>query len=220
MKVLVVLALAILASGSSAWRPSHPEAISRQGALVPPSILWGIAATESDFRAGVSSPDGRDRGMFQLRRDFDAERGVVNPFDPVESAGHAARILAADFAALKCWDMAITAYKWGRTGAQKHGVDRAYVTKVTDALPPNLLEGHEVDIQLPDMVLVTTDALAGITWSGPMILNIDGRPSAKITLPEVSAAFPRRPIWPYIAAGGLGILLGGWAGASIAHALQ
>lgn len=84
----------------------------------------------------------------------------------------------------------------------------------------NLLAGHEVTADMPDGVLVLEATVAGWTWTGPLIIRIDGRPSAKIVLPTARAAIPHRPIWPYVAAGGLGLLAGGFAGAAIAKALR
>jgi hypothetical protein len=85
---------------------------------------------------------------------------------------------------------------------------------------PNILAGHDVTTVMPDAVFVFGAGKDGVTWTGPLIIEVDGRPVAHVTLPALSAATPRRPIWPYVAAGGLGILLGGWAGASIARALR
>ena len=59
--------------------------------------------------------------------------------------------------------------------------------------PPNILEGHEISAVLPDLVLVFTDTQAGITWAGPLVLQIDGRDSARIALPVTSSDLPRRP---------------------------
>ena len=79
--------------------------------------------------------------------------------------------------------------------------------------PPNILAGHEVTAAMPELVLVLTGDLAGVTWSGPLVLAIDGRDSARITLPAASAPLPpvpRRQIWPWLAAIG-GALLCGFA---------
>jgi hypothetical protein len=83
---------------------------------------------------------------------------------------------------------------------------------------PNILAGHEVTAAMPELVLVVTDGLAGVTWSGPLVLAIDGRDSARIALPAASAPLPpvpRRPIWPWLAAIG-GALLGGFAAGVLA----
>lgn len=85
---------------------------------------------------------------------------------------------------------------------------------------PNLLAGHEVTVVMPDGVLVLEAGRAGWTWTGPAVLEIDGRPSAKIILPTASVAEPPRPTWPYWLAGAAGFALGGWAGISLAHALK
>ena len=126
------IALAVLTLSGRVYIPSHPRALAHPHALVPPSILWGVAAAESDGDPRALSHDGRDRGLFQLRRDFDEYRGVVDPFDPLEAMGHAQRILWADYRALGRWDKAITAYAHGRTWTRIHGVDREYVRRVYD----------------------------------------------------------------------------------------
>jgi hypothetical protein len=59
-------------------------------------------------------------------------------------------------------------------------------------LPPNILAGHDVTTVMPDAVFVFDATRAGISWTGPIILEIDGRPSAKITLPASSAVMPRK----------------------------
>lgn len=55
----------------------------------------------------------------------------------------------------------------------------------------NPLAGHQVEAKMPDAVFVFTDGRAGVTWTGPMILEIDGTPAARITLPPASADLPR-----------------------------
>jgi hypothetical protein len=61
---------------------------------------------------------------------------------------------------------------------------------------PNILQGHEVTATMPDMVLVVTAARAGITWTGPLVLEVDGRLVAHVTLPMNSAKLPRQP-WTF-----------------------
>lgn len=137
MKPLVILALALsaLTYSGSLYISIRPHAFARPPQLVPPSILWGVAAAESSLQHDAISPDGRDRGIFQLRRDYDAERGVVDPFDPVESTRHASRILAENFAQLKTWRRAIAAYRQGVRGVRENGVDQWYVDRVLGVNP-------------------------------------------------------------------------------------
>lgn len=61
-----------------------------------------------------------------------------------------------------------------------------------DTPPPNILSGHEVTAIMPDMVVVTTKNEIGISWTGSLVLAIDGRDSATIVLPVASATLPRR----------------------------
>lgn len=99
---------------------------------VPPPILAGIARAESDFTPGAVSPDGHDRGMFQLRDLYDAQRGVVDPFDPEEAAVHAARILRDGYEYFGDWERAVAAYRQGVGGVLEHGVGWWYVRRVMD----------------------------------------------------------------------------------------
>jgi hypothetical protein len=128
---LFTLTFAVLSSGSRLYCPSHPHALAHPVAQVPPSILWGVAHAESDFNPLAVSPDGRDRGMFQLR---DGCTDVRDPFDVAEAAHVAAGILARDRAELGSWPLAMTAFRWGRRGARAHGVDWEYVQRVQGGL--------------------------------------------------------------------------------------
>lgn len=120
------------------WAYQEAVVLAAHAHGVPVHILAGIAAAESDWTPGAVSRDGRDRGMFQLRDTYDRARGVRDPFDPVESAGHAARILRADYVALGSWDLAIAAYRQGAGGVLRHGVGWWYVRRVRYYRPPNL----------------------------------------------------------------------------------
>lgn len=74
----------------------------------------------------------------------------------------------------------------------------------------NPLEGHEVVAELPGLVLVVTGDQVGVTWTGPLVLLIDGRPTARIQLEPAAAALPGAralPWWRGAAlAGGVGAL--------------
>jgi hypothetical protein len=103
---------------------------------VPERILVGVMMAESSGRHLAVSPDGLDHGLFQLRVLYHDERakrwGPFDPFDPGESALIAARIIAADRAALGDWRLAVAAYKQGRSGV-KRGLTPAtlrYLTKI------------------------------------------------------------------------------------------
>ena len=118
----------ILASGSRVYRPSHPSSLAHP-VYMQPSLVWGHALAESSMNPDAISKDGHDRGMFQFRDTYDAERGIKDPFNPVESVGHARDILLDNLAELPL-PLAITAYKWGKAGARAHGIDQEYVAKV------------------------------------------------------------------------------------------
>lgn len=56
----------------------------------------------------------------------------------------------------------------------------------------NILSGHIVESNMPDLVLIITDTEIGTAWTGPLILQIDGKDSAKIILPTAVATLPKR----------------------------
>lgn len=87
------------------------------------------------------------------------------------------------------------------------------------ALPPaNPLAGHQVEATLPGLVLVVTQDQVGVTWDGPLLLEVDGRPAARIALPAASTALPGAralPWWRGAALAGLGGALGALLGGFI-----
>jgi hypothetical protein len=54
------------------------------------------------------------------------------PIDPTSPSSLliVAQILDWNYSVFWDWDMALTAYRWGQTGAKKHGVDGEYVRRV------------------------------------------------------------------------------------------
>lgn len=71
------------------------------------------------------------------------------------------------------------------------------------AAAPDPLAGHEVMAAMPDMVLVVADNAAGVTWTAPLVISVDGRATLSVELPKASAPLPRPPWWrlPVIIAG-------------------
>jgi hypothetical protein len=129
--MFLVLALFVaLTSGARLYRPSHPVALGHSSAALPLAYFWGIAGAESSFDPLAIGLDGHDRGLWQYRDLYDAERGLVNAFDPVESTRLAAKEFQEHLAALGSVELAVTAHKRGKAGARLHGVDREYLAKV------------------------------------------------------------------------------------------
>ncbi|MGV0982602.1 MAG: hypothetical protein ACOYB0_09595, partial [Polynucleobacter sp.] len=71
----------------------------------------------------------KDRGMWQFRRDFDAYRGLVNPFDLEESTELAAKEWRAHYQELGTAELALTAHRRGLSWTKRHGVDREYLKR-------------------------------------------------------------------------------------------
>lgn len=112
------------------YRPSEPKAVVRPVVNLPLQIFWGIAHAESDFDPLAIGPDGRDLGMWQFRVYYNRERGLVNPFDPVESTQKAVTLFTKNLAYLKSIDKAVSAHKHGRDWAEKNGIDKEYLARV------------------------------------------------------------------------------------------
>jgi hypothetical protein len=128
---ILALLLAAMSYSGRLYRPSHPMPFPRPVVNLPLSAFWGIAHAESDFDPGaIGYKDGLDLGMWQFRVMYNRERGLVNPFDPVESTQKAIVLFQKNFAYLKTIDRAITAHKRGRGWVLKHGIDKDYVKLV------------------------------------------------------------------------------------------
>jgi hypothetical protein len=132
MKRLLFLlaAFSALTSGSFAYRPSMPTALPHPSYALPLADFWGIAAAESSWRWWVSSPDGHDRGLWQFRDFYDSGRGLVNPFDVVESTDLARKEFVERLAEFGTIELAITGHKRGAGWVRVNGADREYVAKV------------------------------------------------------------------------------------------
>ncbi len=131
--IYLILAFGILCSSAKIYIPSHPKSIARQSYALSPNVLWNLAKNESNFNPNALSPDGHDRGMFQLRDTYNKIRGIQNPFDPVESYQHATKILLANFKTFKSYKLMLAAYRQGVQGVKDHGIDpisRLYVNRI------------------------------------------------------------------------------------------
>lgn len=126
---IIILALALLTSGRI-YKPSRPPPIKHQLASLPLRYFWGIAREESGFDPLAIGRDGFDHGMWQFRVFYNPERGLENPFDPVESTQKAIVNWNKNYALLGDIDRTITAHRRGLTWARRHGVDREYVRRV------------------------------------------------------------------------------------------
>jgi hypothetical protein len=134
MKRALVLALmlSVLTFSAKIYRPSHPPNLAHSSASLPLAYFWGIAHAESSFKADAIGPDGLDRGLWQFRATYDKERGIVNPFDPVESTRAAVKLFTANLSKLKRIDLAVTAHKRGAGWAKRNGIDAQYLRRVKE----------------------------------------------------------------------------------------
>lgn len=126
----IILLLIALTSGGKIYRPSRPPPIKHQLSSIPLQYFWGIAREESGFDPLAIGEDGFDHGLWQFRVFYNAERGLDNPFDPVESTEKAIANWNKNYRALGTIDRAITAHRRGLAWTRKHGIDREYVRKV------------------------------------------------------------------------------------------
>jgi hypothetical protein len=127
---ILALLLAIFTTSGTIYRPSHPIPWARPVVNLPLSLFWGIAHAESDYNPMAVGKDGADLGMWQFRSFYNAERGLRNPFDPVESTQKAVVLFTKNLAYFRNVDKAISAHKRGRDWVRKHGIDWEYIAKV------------------------------------------------------------------------------------------
>ena len=130
--LVFALALSVLTFSAKIYRPSHPPNLAHAHASLPLAYFWGIAHAESSFKADAIGPDGLDRGLWQFRATYDKERGIVNPFDPVESTRAAIKLFEGNLSALGSVELAVTAHCRGRGGARANGVDARYFERVKE----------------------------------------------------------------------------------------
>lgn len=102
----------------------------------PEWILKGIRFAESSYGANIDHPDPYDTGDFGLHEkpSYRAERvekwGGYNPYCPLDSAIIAGYIIMENYRIMGDMDKAISAYRRGRTGTNRNGIDRLYVDRV------------------------------------------------------------------------------------------
>ncbi len=148
----LLLALALLSSSSALYH-SEPQAAAslpltcRDYAVLGeaetgvPAALTLALGLYHEAGGNLSHPPAPCAdGSFDLGAGFNSRwigwyskmfNGGV-PIDPrqPQSLLCVARALAWNYETFGDWDMAMTAYRWGQTGARNHGVDSEYVAKV------------------------------------------------------------------------------------------
>jgi len=106
---------------------------------IPAWVLAGVAYAESSYRPAPRHADPADRGMFGLREapGYHDERvrlyGEYDPCEPGQAARVAAGILADHRDSFGGWPSALSAYRRGRDGVARDGVDWGYVWTVYEA---------------------------------------------------------------------------------------
>ena len=102
----------------------------------PEWILKGIAFAESSYGTNCAHPDPLDIGDYGLhesdaiRAERVAKYGYYNPYCPLDSATIAGKIIMEHYLAMGDMDKAISAYRRGRTGTNRNGIDWQYVNRV------------------------------------------------------------------------------------------
>ena len=102
----------------------------------PEWILKGIRYAESSYGTNCAHPDPLDIGDYGLHEtpEYHAERaskwGEYSPYCPLQSAIIAGHIIMENYRIMGDIDSAISAYRRGRNGTNRNGIDRMYVHKV------------------------------------------------------------------------------------------
>ena len=102
----------------------------------PEWVLVGLRYAESSFGKNIDHPDKYDTGDYGLHEHpaYRAERveicGDYNPYCPLDSAIVAGHIIMEHYEKMGDMDKAISAYRRGRVGTYRNGIDRLYVDRV------------------------------------------------------------------------------------------
>jgi hypothetical protein len=146
--IYMLLLAGILAGSMAKEKPSRdqdmdfsaPELTIYQIASIetgcPEWILEGLRFAESSYGKNIKHPDPLDKGDFGLhesvaiRKERVAKWGEYNPYCPLQSAIIAGHIIMEHYQAMGDMDGAISAYRHGRTGTYKKGIDWKYVDRV------------------------------------------------------------------------------------------
>ena len=102
----------------------------------PEWVIVGLRYAESSFGKNINHPDPYDTGDFGLheRPSYRAERvemcGDYNPYCPLDSAIVAGHIVMEHYEKMGDMEQAISAYRHGRVGTYRNGIDRQYVSRV------------------------------------------------------------------------------------------
>lgn len=102
----------------------------------PEWVIKGIRFAESSYGTNCAHPDPLDIGDFGLHElpSYHAERvpkwGEYNPYCPLQSAIIAGNIIMENYRIMGDIDKSISAYRRGRTGTNRDGIDWEYVEKV------------------------------------------------------------------------------------------
>lgn len=104
----------------------------------PEWVLVGLRYAESSFGKNIDHPDEYDTGDYGLHEhpSYRAERvemcGDYNPYCPLDSAIVAGHIIMEHYKAMGDIDKAISAYRRGRAGTNRNGIDWKYVNRVKE----------------------------------------------------------------------------------------
>ena len=102
----------------------------------PEWVLVGLRYAESSFGKNINHPDPYDTGDFGLHEkpSYRAERvemcGDYNPYCPLDSAIVAGCIIMEHYEKMGDMEQAISAYRHGRVGTYRNGIDWQYVSRV------------------------------------------------------------------------------------------
>lgn len=102
----------------------------------PEWILKGIRFAESSYGTNCAHPDPLDIGDYGLHEtpEYHAERatkyGEYNPYCPLQSAIIAGHIIMEHYEKMGDMEQAISAYRHGRVGTYRNGIDWQYVSRV------------------------------------------------------------------------------------------
>jgi soluble lytic murein transglycosylase-like protein len=103
-------------SSANAYTTAFASASATTG--VPEALLNAVASTESSFEPGAVSSAGAE-GLMQMMPSTAASLNV-NPFDPSQAIGGAAKLLSSYHQQFGSWSLALAAYNAGPAAVQQY----------------------------------------------------------------------------------------------------
>jgi len=115
----------------------HFETVYAMGSIITgidEHLLRAIAIVESNEKDFAIGDDGKSKGRMQINETWRASNlkkyGYYDPHNPIDAVVIGGFILKENYAYFNDWNLAIAAYRQGKTHVNKYGIKGTYTQKV------------------------------------------------------------------------------------------